>query len=146
MGGPPSLDRPALQDQRGQSQTYAKGGALRSTQQNNYMMNTKPQDLKQFEFNESIPNENQQDHYDQSNDYNDRFEAAKDAVEGTKNFDQAYDKLVKKFYHEEGANLLIPQEDMMYHEYREENKIVFNIEERQKKYAELDRKKQEKIR
>jgi len=45
---------------------------------------------------------------DQSGVYDDRYHVAKDAVEGTKNFDKAYDKLVKKFYHEEGANLLIP--------------------------------------
>ena len=31
-----------------------------------------------------------------------------DPIEGTKNFNKAYDKLIKKFYHEEGANLLIP--------------------------------------
>ena len=35
-----------------------------------------------------------------------------DEIEGTKNFNKAYDKLIKKFYNEEGANLLIPQEDM----------------------------------
>jgi hypothetical protein len=35
-----------------------------------------------------------------------------DEIEATKNFDKAYDKLIRKFYHEEGANLLIPQEDM----------------------------------
>ena len=29
-------------------------------------------------------------------------------IEGTKDFGRAYDKLVKKFYNEEGANLLIP--------------------------------------
>ena len=78
--------------------------------------------------------------------YTDRFEASKDAVEGTKNFEQAYDKLVKKFYNEEGANLLIPQEDMMIHEFKEENRATFNIEERQRKYAEQERRKQEKIR
>lgn len=88
----------------------------------------------------------QTDEYDRSQEYTDRFEASKDAVEGTKNFNQAYDKLVKKFYNEEGANLLIPQEDMIYHEYKEENKLSFNIDERQKKYAEQERRKQEKIR
>ena len=75
--------------------------------------------------------EEQYDDQDRSQEnYGDRFEASKDAVEGTKNFDQAYDKLVKKFYNEEGANLRNPQEDMMYHEYKEENKVSFNIEER----------------
>ena len=83
---------------------------------------------------------------EQSSLYQDRYEVQKDAVEGTKNFEKAYDKLVKKFYHEEGANLLIPQEDMMIHEFKEENKVTFNIEERQKKYAEQERRKQEKIR
>jgi len=39
-------------------------------------------------------------------------------IEGTKDFNRAYDKLVKKFYNEEGANLLIPQEDMAIHEYQ----------------------------
>ena len=34
----------------------------------------------------------------------------------------------------------------MIHEFKEENRISFNVEERQKKYAEQERKKQEKIR
>ena len=34
----------------------------------------------------------------------------------------------------------------MIHEFKEENRITFNVEERQKKYAEQERKKQEKIR
>lgn len=34
----------------------------------------------------------------------------------------------------------------MIHEFKEENKVTFNIEERQKKYAEQERRKQEKIR
>ena len=41
----------------------------------------------------------------------------RDNVEGIRDFDAAYGKLVKKFYNEEGANLLIPQEDMLIHEY-----------------------------
>ena len=45
------------------------------------------------------------------------FDVKVDAVEGTKNFEKAYDKLVKKFYKEEGASLLIPKEDIMVHEY-----------------------------
>jgi hypothetical protein len=31
-----------------------------------------------------------------------------DEIEATKNFNHAYDKLIRKFYNEEGANLLIP--------------------------------------
>ena len=45
------------------------------------------------------------------------FDVKVDAVEGTKNFEKEYDKLVKKFYKEEGASLLIPKEDIMVHEY-----------------------------
>lgn len=115
-------------------------------------MHTVPNDLKQFDNYGQDPNHPQNnDHYDSVddeyvNENGERFQASKDAVEGTKNFGKAYDKLVAKFYNEEGANLLIPQEDMMYHEFKEENKPQFNIEERQKKYAEQERKKQEKIR
>ena len=61
---------------------------------------------------------------------NNQFAVSRDAVEGTKSFEKAYDKLVKKFYNEEGANLLIPQEDMMIHEYQEHNAPRFNIQER----------------
>ena len=117
--------------------------------QNNFM-NTVPSDLKQFNYNDQsnmempdLNNHQSSSHQrsniptDQSSSmYTDRFEASKDAVEGTKNFERAYDKLVKKFYNEEGANLLIPQEDMMIHEFKEENKATFNLEERQRKYAE----------
>ena len=35
-------------------------------------------------------------------------------------FDKAYQKLVKKFYNEQGANMLIPEEDM----HRVENRGV----------------------
>ena len=52
-----------------------------------------------------------------------------DDVEGTKNFDKAYDKLIKKFYNEEGANLLIPQEDMIMHEYNKQNRVKVDVEE-----------------
>ncbi len=45
------------------------------------------------------------------------FDIKVDEVEGTKSFERAYDKLVKKFYKEEGASLLIPKEDIMFHEY-----------------------------
>ena len=69
-----------------------------------------------------------------------------DEVEGTRDFNAAYDKLVKKFYHEEGANLLIPEEDMMIHEYNQMNKVKVNVEERQKRIEEQQRKKEDKIR
>jgi hypothetical protein len=32
-----------------------------------------------------------------------------DSIEKTKNFERAYGKLIEKFYHEEGAALLIPR-------------------------------------
>lgn len=67
-------------------------------------------------------------------------------MEGTRDFNLAYDKLVKKFYHEEGANLLIPEEDMMLHEYNKLNKVKVNVEERQKRIEEQQRKKEDKIR
>ena len=103
-----------------------------------------PEDLKQLQ--DTQPPQYRQTYEDEpierDEDFEDnKYQVAKDSVEGTKNFDKAYDKLVKKFYNEEGANLLIPQEDMMIHEFKEENKVVFNIEERQKKYAEQERKK-----
>ena len=40
-----------------------------------------------------------------------------DDIEGTKDFNKAYSKLVKKFYNEEGANLMIPEEDLINHEF-----------------------------
>ena len=123
-----------------------RGPGAAAPMQNNFM-NTVPSDLKQFDYNDQskmdVPDLNPTSSHnrsnvptDQSSMYTDRFEVSKDAVEGTKNFEKAYDKLVKKFYNEEGANLLIPQEDMMIHEFKEENKATFNIEERQRKYAE----------
>ena len=64
-----------------------------------------------------------------------------DSVEGTKDFNNAYDKLVKKFYHEEGANLLIPADDMVVHEYNQNYKARIDIEDRQRKIKEAaDRK------
>lgn len=69
-----------------------------------------------------------------------------DDVEGIKNFDRAYDKLVKKFYHEEGANLLIPQEDLIMHEYNMQNKVKVDVEDHQRRIREQQRKKDEKIR
>jgi|TARA_B110000305_G_C18770303_1_gene329269 uncharacterized membrane protein len=54
--------------------------------------------------------------------------------------------LVKKFYGEEGANLLIPQEDMVMHEYNMTNKVVVDVEDRQRRIREQARKKEEKIR
>lgn len=59
---------------------------------------------------------------------NSRFKAGEDEVEGTKNFDRAYDKLIKKFYHEEGANLLIPSEDMVMHEYNIQNRVKVDVD------------------
>ena len=53
-----------------------------------------------------------------------------DKVEGTKDFNNAYDKLVKKFYQEEGANLLIPNDDMIVHEYNENFKAKVDVNER----------------
>lgn len=44
---------------------------------------------------------------------------AADEIEGTKDFNKAYDKLVKKFYNEDGANLMIPEEDMLIHEFQQ---------------------------
>ena len=69
-----------------------------------------------------------------------------DEVEGTRDFNMAYDKLVKKYYQEDGGNLLIPEEDMMIHEYNQMNKVKVNVEERQKKIEEQQRKKEDKIR
>ena len=59
-----------------------------------------------------------------------------DEIEGTKNFNKAYDKLIQKFYHEEGANLLIPQTDMVMHEYNMQNKVVVDVEEQQRRIRE----------
>ena len=59
-----------------------------------------------------------------------------DVVEGTKDFNDAYDKLVKKFYNEEGANLLIPADDMIVHEYNENYKAKVDVNERQRKIEE----------
>lgn len=59
----------------------------------------------------------QENSHDDEYDQEDDDEPHNQAIEGTKDFNKAYDKLVKKFYNEEGANLLIPQEDMVMHEY-----------------------------
>ena len=69
----------------------------------------------------------------------------RDEVEGTKNFNQAYDKLIQKFYHEEGANLLIPQEDMAMHEFKRENKVKVDVNERQRRIREAQERKEQKI-
>lgn len=60
----------------------------------------------------------QENSHDNEYDQEDDEEPHDQAIEGTKDFNRAYDKLVKKFYNEEGANLLIPQEDMAIHEYQ----------------------------
>ena len=52
----------------------------------------------------------------------------------------AYNKLVKKFYNEQGPNLLIPEEDL----YRAEQR-GFNIDEVQRRIQEDARKKEDKI-
>jgi hypothetical protein len=53
-----------------------------------------------------------------------------DDIEGTKDFNKAYNKLVKKFYHEEGANLMIPEEDLINHEILEQNRPKLDVNER----------------
>jgi hypothetical protein len=53
---------------------------------------------------------------------------------------------VGKFYNHEGANLLIPEEDMLYHEYIQENKPHFDVDEYQKKTIELEHKKKQRLR
>ena len=58
-----------------------------------------------------------------------------------KDFSKAYNKLVKKFYNEQGPNLLIPEEDLFRAEQR-----GFNVEDVQKRILEDQRKKEEKIR
>lgn len=55
-------------------------------------------------------------------------------------FDKAYNKLVKKFYNEQGPNLLIPEEDL----HKAEQK-GFDANEVQRKILEQQRKKEEKI-
>ena len=55
-------------------------------------------------------------------------------------FDKAYQKLVKKFANEQGANMLIPEEDL----HRVENRGV-DINEVQRKIQEQARKKEEKM-
>mmetsp|Transcript_12309 Transcript_12309/g.19094 ORF Transcript_12309/g.19094 Transcript_12309/m.19094 type:complete len:225 (+) Transcript_12309:700-1374(+) len=75
-----------------------------------------------------------------------QFEAQTDEVEGIKSFDKAYDKLIKKYYHAEGGNLLIPQDDMAMHQYNMQNKVQFDADEQQRKIREMTRKKEEKIR
>ena len=72
----------------------------------------------------------QENSHDNEYDQEEEEEPHEQVIEGTKDFNRAYDKLVKKFYNEEGANLLIPQEDMMIHEYQEHNAPRFNIQER----------------
>lgn len=57
-------------------------------------------------------------------------------------FDKAYKNLVKKFYHEQGPNLLIPEEDL----YRVEEQKIMSIEERQRRNEEKARLKEEKMR
>jgi len=69
-----------------------------------------------------------------------------DEVEGTKDFSKAYDKLVKKFYNEEGANLMIPEEDMINADFQQQNIGKVQVDERQRKIAEQKLKKEEKIR
>ena len=69
-----------------------------------------------------------------------------DKVEGTKDFNDAYDKLVQKFYNDEGANLLIPADDMVLHEYNQHYKAKIDIHERQRKIDEMREKKEAKIR
>ena len=54
--------------------------------------------------------------------------------------------MVKKFYHEEGANLLIPADDMIVHEYNQNYKPRIDIEERQRKIREMQERKAAKIR
>lgn len=56
-------------------------------------------------------------------------------------FDKAYNKLVKKFYQEQGPNLLIPEEDL----YKADQRGL-DIGEVQKKIQEDQRRKDEKIR
>lgn len=74
------------------------------------------------------------------------FQAQLDEIEGTKNFEHAYGKLISKFYHHEGANLLIPQEDMVMHQYNMENRQRVDVEDLQRKIRENALKKEERIR
>lgn len=120
----------------------AAKGQQRGVQHNNFVTTAPDEQLEERPSSNDDPDQEEDDEEAQSN----QFAVSRDAVEGTKSFEKAYDKLVKKFYNEEGANLLIPQEDMMIHEYQEHNAPRFNIQERQKKYAEIERRKQEKIR
>ena len=53
---------------------------------------------------------------------------------------------MKKFYHEEGANLLIPADDMIVHEYNQNYKVRIDIQERQRKIREMQDKKAAAIR
>ena len=89
------------------------------------------------EDNDEPLQENSGEFENEPSDADNKFNANVDDVEGTKNFDRAYDKLIKKFYHEEGANLLIPQEDMVMHEYNLQNKVKVNVDEQQRKIREM---------
>ncbi len=56
-------------------------------------------------------------------------------------FDKAYNKLIKKFYQEQGPNLLIPEEDL----YKIEQRGL-DINEVQRRIQEDAKRKDEKIR
>ena len=73
--------------------------------QHNNFVTTAPDD--QFDGRHSSNDDPDQEE-DEEDAQGNTFAASRDAVEGTKDFEKAYDKLVKKFYNEEGANLLIP--------------------------------------
>jgi hypothetical protein len=74
-----------------------------------------------------------------------KVDLQRDDIEGTKDFNKAYSKLVKKFYNEEGANLMIPEEDLINHEMGEFNRPKLDVNERQKRIEEQLRRKEEKI-
>ena len=61
--------------------------------------------------------------------------------EREQDFGKAYNKLVKKFYHEQGPNLLIPEEDL----HKAEQKGL-DIREVQRRIVEDAQRKEEKIR
>lgn len=84
-----------------------------------------------MQYNNQQQNEyGDQDEYGEQQPYQ-KVDLDQDDVEGTKDFNKAYTKLVKKFYNEEGANLMIPEEDLVNHEINELNTPQFDVNERQ---------------
>lgn len=106
-----------------------------------YYEDPAPESEQEFEEEDGIvPDEVQ---YGQSYQ---QVDLQRDEVEGTRDFKKAYDKLVEKFYHEEGANLMIPEQDLVQHELDKMYKPKFNAKETQRRIDEQRRKKEDKIR